>query len=35
MFFPSKKIYYEYRPFIVKMHAKSPKSGIASKNLNV
>jgi hypothetical protein len=32
MFSPSKRIYFEYRPFIVKMHANSPKSDIASKN---
>jgi hypothetical protein len=33
MFFLSKEIYYEYQPLIVRMHAKSPKSDIASKNL--
>jgi hypothetical protein len=34
MFFPSKKTYYEYWPFIMKMHVGSPKSDIASKNLS-
>ncbi len=35
MFSPLKKIYFEYKPLIVKMHAKSPKNDIANKNLNV
>jgi hypothetical protein len=35
MFYPSKRIYYEYQPLIVKMHTKSPKRGISSKNLSV
>ncbi len=35
MFFPSKRIYFEYQPLIVKMHVKSPINDIASKNLNV
>jgi len=35
MFFPSKKIYYEYHPFIMKMHVESPKNDTSKKNLNV
>jgi hypothetical protein len=35
MLSPLKIIYFEYRPFIVKMHAESPKNDIASKNLSV
>jgi hypothetical protein len=34
MLLPSKRIYFEYWPFIVKMHTKSPKNDIANKNLN-
>ncbi len=35
MFFSSKRFYDEYRPLIMKMHAKSPKNDTGSKNLNV
>jgi hypothetical protein len=36
MFFPSTKIYYyEYQPFIMKMHVESPKNDTSKKNLNV
>jgi hypothetical protein len=33
-FFPSKKIYVEYQPLIVKMHTKSSKSNTTNKNLS-
>jgi hypothetical protein len=35
MFFPSKIIYFEYQPLIVKIHIERPKNDTASKNLNV
>jgi hypothetical protein len=35
MYCPSKKIYYEYQPFIMKMHVESPKNDTSKKNLNV
>jgi hypothetical protein len=35
MFSPSKRTYYEYQPFILKMHTENPKSDTTSKNLNV
>jgi hypothetical protein len=34
MFFPSKIIYSEYWPLIVKIHIKSPKNDTTNKNLN-
>jgi len=33
--FSLKKIYFGYEPFIMKMHADSPKNDIANKNLSV
>jgi len=35
MFFLSKRIYFKYSPFIVKIHVESQKSDIANKNLSV
>jgi hypothetical protein len=35
MFFPSKTIYFDNRPLIVKIHIDNPKNDIASKTLSV
>jgi hypothetical protein len=35
MFFPSTRIYSEYRPLILKIHVESPKNDTTNKNWNV